>query len=258
MAAKTLWEGAIVPSLLHSAGTWIGNSKETDTLCEEIQLLFWRTAFQVPIGTPKAMLRTMSTSMKMKQRIWKMKLLLAKKLMSQERSLAKEIYEEQLKNDWPGLSVEVKEICREIGVHNLNEKDVSKEELEDAIYFHNYKEMKLEVSSYKKLEAIKNDDFRELPDFMNDKSIDNARMGFRIKSGMVNKIKMNYKGSYKNNLTCEKCESGENETQCHAMVCSGWAEQRDGLDLTKMSDMIVFFRRLLEEKGGKNTKEGLP
>ena len=82
VAAKTLWEGAIVPSLLHSAGTWIGNSKETDTLCEEIQLLFWRTAFQVPIGTPKAMLRTMSTSMKMKQRIWKMKLLLAKKIMS--------------------------------------------------------------------------------------------------------------------------------------------------------------------------------
>ena len=83
-------------------------------------------------------------------------------------------------------------------------------------------------------------------------------MGFRIKLGMVNKIKMNYKGSYKNNLSCEKCEIGENKTQSHAMVCSGWAEQRDGLDLTKMSDMIVFFRRLLEEKGGKNTKEGLP
>jgi hypothetical protein len=108
--------------------------------------------------------------------------------------------------DWSGLSVEVKEICREIGVPNLNEKDVSKEELEEAIYFHNYKEMKLEVSSYKKLEAIKNDDFRELPEFMNDKSI--------------NRIKMNYKGSFKNNLSCKKCESGENETQCHAMVYS--------------------------------------
>ena len=162
VAAKTLWEGAIVPSLLHSAGTWIGNSKETDTLCEEIQLLFWRTAFQVPIGTPKAMLRTMSTSMKMKQRIWKMKLLLAKKIMSQSKSLVKDIYEEQLKNDWPGLGVEVKEICREIGVNNMNENYVSKEELEEAICFHNYKEMKLEVSSYKELEAIKNDTFREI------------------------------------------------------------------------------------------------
>ena len=66
---------------------------------------------------------------------------------------------------------------------------MSKEELEEDIYFHNYKEMKLEVSSYKKLEAIQNDDFTELPDFMNVKSIDNARMAFRIKSGMVNRIK---------------------------------------------------------------------
>ena len=34
-AAKTLWEGAIVPSLLHGAGTWICSSQETDLLCEE-------------------------------------------------------------------------------------------------------------------------------------------------------------------------------------------------------------------------------
>ena len=41
-----------------------------------------------------------------------MKLLMAKKVLSQGRSLAKEIYTEQLKNDWPGLANEVKEICR--------------------------------------------------------------------------------------------------------------------------------------------------
>ena len=119
--------------------------------------------------------------------------------------------------------------------------------------------MKIEVSSYKKLETIRNEDFTQLPDYMNDKSLENSRMGFRIKSGMVNKIKMNFKGLYKNNLTCEKCELQENETQCHAMVCSGWAEQREGLDLNRMSDMVIFFRRLLEEKGGKKkTSEGLP
>ena len=92
-AAKTLWEGAIVPSLLHGAGTWIGSSEETDSQCEELQLLFWRTILQVPKSTPKVMLRAQTTSSKMKQRIWKMKLLLAKKILSQERSLAKDIYQ---------------------------------------------------------------------------------------------------------------------------------------------------------------------
>ena len=135
---------------------------------------------------------------------------------------------------------------------------MSKDEIEEGIYYNHYKEMKLEISGYKKLEAIKNDDFSELPDYMNEKSLENARMAFRIKAGMVNRIKMNYKGSYKQNLKCEKCEIGENETQCHAMICSGWAEQREGLDLERMSDMVIFFRGLLEEKGGRKTTEGLP
>ena len=152
--------------------------------------------------------------------------MLAKKILNQEKSLAKEIYAEQLQHDWPGLNREVKGICENIGVKNINEEDVSKEEVEEGIYYHDYKKLKIEVSGYKKLEAIKNDDFTELPDYMNDKNIENSRMAFRINSGMVNKIKMNFKGSYKENLTCEKCEIGENETQCHAMTCSGWAEQR--------------------------------
>ena len=51
-----------------------------------------------------------------------MKLMMAKKIMTQETSLAKEIYEEQLKNNWPGLATKVKEICEEIGINNINEK----------------------------------------------------------------------------------------------------------------------------------------
>ena len=31
--------------------------------------------------------------------------------------------------------------------------------------------------------------------------------------------------------------------------CEGWKEQREGLDLTLMSDMVIFFTRLLDEKG---------
>ena len=64
VAAKTLWEGAIVPSLLHGAGTWIGSSKETDTVCEELPFLFWRTVYQLPKGIAKVILRAQSTSMK--------------------------------------------------------------------------------------------------------------------------------------------------------------------------------------------------
>ena len=43
-------------------------------------------------------------SSKMKNHIWKMKLLLAKKILCKERSLAKDIYQEQIKNNRPGLA----------------------------------------------------------------------------------------------------------------------------------------------------------
>ena len=134
------------------------------------------------------MLRAQTTSSKMKQRIWKMKLLLAKMILSQERSVAKDIYQEQIKCDWPWLAAEIKDICENVGVSNLNEDEVSKEELEDGIYYHHYKEMKLEGCGYKKLEAVKKDDFTKLPEYMNEKSVDRARLAFRIKSEMVNTI----------------------------------------------------------------------
>ena len=96
MAARTLWEGAIVPSLLHGAGTWVGSDKDTDLMCEELQLLFWRTIFQVPRSTPKVMLRADTKSMQIKQRIWKQKLLLARSIMRKEKSLAREVYQQQI------------------------------------------------------------------------------------------------------------------------------------------------------------------
>ena len=57
------------------------------------------------------------------------------------------------------------------------------EEIEDVIYYHNYKATKTDV----KLEDSKNDDFTEIPEYINDKSLENARMTFRTKSSMVNR-----------------------------------------------------------------------
>ena len=77
-------EGAIVPSLVSGAGTWVGSTVETDKMCEDLQLLYWRTMFQLPKGTPKVMMRAETLSLMMKQRIWKMKLLLAKSILTNE------------------------------------------------------------------------------------------------------------------------------------------------------------------------------
>ena len=83
-----------MPSLLNGAGTWVSITSKEEEMCEELQELFWRTVLQVPRGGPKVMLRAETGSMKMKQRIQKQKLMLARKILLQKDSLANAIYEE--------------------------------------------------------------------------------------------------------------------------------------------------------------------
>ena len=42
MAARELWEKALIPSLLSGAGTWLGECKDAISLCDQLQNFFWR------------------------------------------------------------------------------------------------------------------------------------------------------------------------------------------------------------------------
>ena len=151
MAAKQLWEGAIVPSLLSGAGTWVGSTQECEEMCEELQELFWLTLFRISKSGPKVMLTAETVSMKMKQRIWLQKLLTARSILLQEDSLAKQVYTEQLARGWPGLAREVNRICKEIGLKDINEVMSDKDEINEAVFYNNYKNVKEDMKSYKKL-----------------------------------------------------------------------------------------------------------
>ena len=50
MAARELWERALLSSLLSGAGTWVGlkESSKAITLCDSIQNFFWRVILKVP------------------------------------------------------------------------------------------------------------------------------------------------------------------------------------------------------------------
>ena len=248
MAAKYVWEGAIVPSLLSGAGTWVGCTAREEDRCEELQEYFWRTILQVPKGMPKVMLRAETGSMKMKIRIWKQKVMLARRIRGQEGSLAKAIFEEQVAMGWPGLAREVTEVCKAVGLEDVSRKSVTKEEVDEAMFYQNQKEMKDEMEKYEKLKEIKNEDFRMEQKYMMEKGIERGRMAFRIRTRMVKKVKMNYKSMHRQNLKCENCELGAEETQEHLMVCPGWAEELGSLDTTTMEGKVEFFIRVMKKK----------
>ena len=101
-------------------------------------------------------------------------------ILRKEGSRAKAVYMEQVKKEWPGLAKEVKEICNNIGVNNITEHMVEKETIDEAIFYHNYKEMKIDMQKYEKLEDVKDDDFRELPSYFEGKCLEDVRTAFRI------------------------------------------------------------------------------
>ena len=206
---------------------------------------------QMPKGTPKVVYRAETASRKMKFRIWKQKVLLVMKIRCQDRGLAKEILDEQVAMGWPGLTKEVEEICEEIGVKNASKEIISKEELEEAIFYADYNEMKKDMEKYSKLKEVMKQDLRYEQDYMHEKAADKARLAFRIRSKMIKSAKMNFKNLHKGNWNCDKCERGVEETQEHMLECEGWEEERGSLDMLRIMDQVEFFTRVGKRKEKK-------
>ena len=57
------------------------------------------------------------------------------------------------------------DICKKIEIPDVNETLVPKSVVKKAISNHHYKEMKAEIESMKKLEPIRNEDFRGTQDY---------------------------------------------------------------------------------------------
>jgi hypothetical protein len=131
-------------------------------------------------------------------------LILAIRKMKQ--GLAKEIYEEQLYNGWPGLAQEVTKICAVIGLTNPNESTVTKKELTVALREHDKKEIVEKFSTYKKLDKIIDDDPTVAKDYMGEKSLADARMIFRLRTEMID-VKDNMRNRYKKtSVNCDACD----------------------------------------------------
>ena len=131
MAAKTLLERALLPSLLAGSCNWTGVRKETEEACDELIYLFWRCMFKVPESTPKIGLIAETSTIRTKWRIWTQKLMLVKRLQNKNMSvLARQIYEKQLKLGLPGLAKEVTVICDKISIPDINFVQVKKDKIE--------------------------------------------------------------------------------------------------------------------------------
>ena len=73
MAAKTLLERALLPSLLSGCCNWNGIRKKTEDDIGDLIMMYRRVMLKVPEGTPKIGIISESSSLRYKWRIWEAK-----------------------------------------------------------------------------------------------------------------------------------------------------------------------------------------
>ena len=264
MAAKTLLERALLPSLLAGAGNWTGISKKTEEECDNLILMFWRVLYKIPESTPRIGIFAETATLRTKWRVWKDKILLVRRLQQQDSSsLARRVYETQLRLGLPGLAREVSEICDKVKIPNINFSNVKTEKIEENIFYHHYSDMKELIKSCKKMSRIQHEDFRREQDYMHDKSIDSSRTQLRVRLEMLETFKDNYRSKYRTlergqedrdpGLLCGDCGLTR-DTQSHCLTCPAWAEDRDRLDLDCIEDLVKYFQRVLRGREDKARK----
>ena len=86
VAAKTMLERALVPSLLSGCGNWIEMSRKSEDECDNLLCLFWRAILAVPEGTPKIALFAETGTLRAKWRVWAEKVFLVRRIQEQKRS----------------------------------------------------------------------------------------------------------------------------------------------------------------------------
>ena len=150
---------------------------------------------------------------------------------------------------WPGLGRDVEQICTNIGIPNINNHNISKRDIQKAIRNSHYEYLMGQFEGSRKLQDIQNDDFTKIQDYFNDKNLNNARMKFKIRTKMLEKIPGNFKNKYKNQengLKCNLCT--EEMTQNHCKVCPERAELRKDMDMNNLDDLVIYFTHILSDK----------
>ena len=148
----------------------------------------------------------------MESRVWSQKILLIHHMARlQEGDLAKMMMEEQMKYNWPGLSLEVAGLCRELGLEDAArtkmDKIEYKKEVEKGCRFKDEKNMKEEMERMrdKKMRRMIKEDC-DLKDYVKYGNIYSARKSWEAKCYML-RVAGNYPGHKRYKASGWRCQA---------------------------------------------------
>ena len=124
----------VIPSLIYNCSTWMGIGKEEIRVLEGLQDYFLRMLWGTGPGAPRMALRADTGTRSMESRIWCEKIMLIFHISHlEDGDLAKDMLEEQVANNWPGLAKEVEELVKMLRIEDPKVTQLSKKGYKEEV-----------------------------------------------------------------------------------------------------------------------------
>ena len=206
LGALDIYNTCIVSSLLNNCSVWVDIQEKSIKRLDTLQNMFVKTLLHLPDSTPVPALRAITGQLGMKWRVWQEKLLLILAIRKlEEHTFAKEMFEQQLTEGWPGLTAEATTICKDIGIKDVCREDVSKDDIKTGILNHHHAALKKEMEGKEKCVELLKVDLRTPQPYLASTCLAEARMGARVQVRMI-RCPGNMPGLYRGRMECETCE----------------------------------------------------
>ena len=252
--ALMLWEACCIPSMLHGAGTWVQISTATENKLNALQVWFLRLALRLGQGSPVVSLLWDSSLLDMSLRVWREKTMMVLHLRSlDETTLARRVYEEQKKQNWPGLANETKTICQKLMIEDCNITQMSRAKYREYVTeaCHNMNEKWLREKAIGVKCARISEEGYGRKKYIKDKNISAVRDHYRARFGL-HAFAGNYSHDQqfaKTDWLCKCQQSPESESHLMAGRCKVYGDLTKNFgDLKEDDNLVKFFKAVLERR----------
>ena len=238
--------------MLNSAETWSACDAKIFKTLDDFQCKLWRGLLAVPKSCPLPALTYESNSMLMKYKVYSRIVNFVKHMHSQDEnlSLCKQIMNEQIVNEWPGLVKVAVSICDELKVPGLLDSQINKNQFKASVKKAcsrlNNEDLISQISTYKKMSAIQNE-IQKGNGYFFAEALQTARNVFRFRVDLF-EAKYNYKNKpeYKNEkYMCDSCMS-QIDINTHVLHCPAYASLRENRNLNNDKQLAQYLQQVLE------------
>ena len=152
--------------------------------------------------------------------------------------------------NWPGIAQKAIKICEELNIQGIFDEHINKKQFKiivrRACKKHNDDDLKAQISSYKKMSALK-DEVQKGNSYFFNQTLQSARMLFRFRVELFeSKLNFKNKPEYRSEkYMCDSCESTVDH-HTHVLFCPAYSVLREGKSLNRDEDLSNYLQKVLD------------